>query len=174
MKLIVVAVATLVLLAAPARAEPASADASARRLELSERYFKALHLETNYIALMKSMLPILMAGRAPAQSGEALEETFRAVIDEVMPQMIKDMEAIMVPACAEIFTEEELAGLVGFYESPAGQSLVVKTPQLSARTSPEMAKLMPKYQVLFVERLLERLCAEGACGPDKTPARTPS
>lgn len=169
MKLITAALAALLLSVSPASAEP-----SPHKLELAQRYFKSMHMETNFVAMVKNMLPAIAADAPPGVSTEAIQKITGEVLDEVMPPMLQDMEGIMTQACAQVFTEEELAALVAFYESPVGQSVVDKGPLLAASTSTGMAKLMPKFRALFIARMFEKLCADGACEPDKTPARTPS
>jgi hypothetical protein len=60
------------------------------------------------------------------------------------------MESMFVDIYAEVFTTEELEGIITFYESPAGQKFVAKQPELMAATMQKMqgvmAELMPEIQ----------------------------
>lgn len=67
---------------------------------------------------------------------------------EAMREM--DWEGIFAEIYAEVFTADEIQGLIDFYSSPVGQKLLEKQPQLTAATmrrmQAEMAKIMPKVQ----------------------------
>lgn len=58
---------------------------------------------------------------------------------------------------SEVFTEQELQGLVDFYGSPAGQAFVKKQPELTKRTmmitNGLMMKIMPKMQQIIKEQM---------------------
>jgi hypothetical protein len=60
------------------------------------------------------------------------------------------MEGMFVEIYAEVFTVEELEGIISFYESPAGQKFIAKQPELMAKTMEKMqtvmAELMPAIQ----------------------------
>jgi hypothetical protein len=55
-----------------------------------------------------------------------------------------------VQAYREMFTQEEIDGLIAFYQTPAGQSLVNKQPELAKRTmtilQQRMAPVMQRIQ----------------------------
>ena len=55
-----------------------------------------------------------------------------------------------VQAYREMFTQEEIDGLIAFYQPPAGQSLVNKQPELAKRTmtilQQRMAPVMQRIQ----------------------------
>ena len=66
-------------------------------------------------------------------------------------------------AYAEVFTTEELTAMDNFYESPVGQSMLAKTPQV-------MAKIMPKVTGFLPDMMAEtqkRVCAEIDCTAQK-------
>jgi hypothetical protein len=60
------------------------------------------------------------------------------------------MEGMFVEIYAEVFTVEELEGIITFYASPAGQKFIAKQPELMAKTMEKMqtvmAELMPAIQ----------------------------
>jgi hypothetical protein len=61
-----------------------------------------------------------------------------------------DWNKMFAEVYAEVFTAEEIDGLIKFYKSPLGQKLLAKEPQLTkatmAKMQVEMAKIMPKLQ----------------------------
>jgi len=58
------------------------------------------------------------------------------------------MKGMFVDIYAEVFTVEELEGMIAFYESPIGRKFIKKQPQLTAAT-------MQKMQVLMQEMMPE-------------------
>jgi hypothetical protein len=60
-----------------------------------------------------------------------------------------------IAACAATFTEDELKSLIEFYKSPAGRTLVEKTPMMMQKSSEIMSRHMieiaPKIQEIVKE-----------------------
>jgi hypothetical protein len=58
-----------------------------------------------------------------------------------------------------MFSQEEIDGLIAFYQTPAGQSLVSKQPELTNRTmailQQRMAPVMQRIQKMSEETALE-------------------
>ena len=52
------------------------------------------------------------------------------------------MKGMFVDIYAEVFTVEELEGMIAFYESPIGRKFIKKQPQLTAATMQKMKVLM--------------------------------
>lgn len=73
---------------------------------------------------------------------------------------------------AETFTEEELDEIIKFYQTPVGQKLIAKMPELSRRSievgQKQMTTLLPKIQALSQE-----MKAKEAAAPAAEPAATP-
>ena len=60
----------------------------------------------------------------PSDKAQELQKMFD--IDDVMKQLM--------PVYAKYYTEEDLKGLIAFYESPAGQKMIQVTPELIKET----------------------------------------
>jgi hypothetical protein len=84
----------------------------------------------------------------------------QAMQSELMKLMKKEltwssMKAEFVAAYAATFTDDELRGLIAFYESPVGRAFIAKTPELTERTtaisSARMQVIMPRVQELLME-----------------------
>lgn len=75
----------------------------------------------------------------------------KASTDRTFKEMLKiDWEGIFADVYTEVFTEEELQGLVDFYKTPVGQKFIAKQLDLQkatmGRMQVEMAKIMPQIQ----------------------------
>ena len=145
---------------------PASAEPSKATMALAQRYADAIHFERQMMSIMDNMLPAMveqtlkkrglpMTTELKAAIGRAGAETMR----DVSPKML----ALLIPVIAETFSEAELQAAVAYYESPAAQSLLAKTPQFTARVTPAMAGLGPVIEAAFQDRL----CREIACDAQK-------
>ena len=158
-------------LAGALMATAALAAPTARQTELAHRYIAAVHMERTMDATMKAMMPTMLAG---IPQGSEVQEARRKAVMEVLPQVMSEMMSKMLarmePIVAETFTEQELSDLVKFYESPTGQAVVDKTPQLAMRMAPVMRELMPE----MTKELMAKVCARSDCTSDQKAAAKPS
>jgi len=86
---------------------------------------------------------------------EETKKGAKAIMEKTMESSMKEMmtldwEGMFAEIYSEVFTEEELQGLIEFYKSPVGQKFLEKQPELAAATMQkmqgQMAKIMPKIQ----------------------------
>jgi hypothetical protein len=96
---------------------------------------KSMQLEQ----LKKSDLP----AEARAQSEEVQQKTMALVADRMSYEKIKPM---FVQIYADVFSEEEIDGIVSFYKSPSGKAMLEKMPLLMQRVMPMMQKLSSDLQ----------------------------
>lgn len=152
--------AALVLSAGSSFAEaPAAPAPSARAIELSQRYFKAMRLEDTLGKALDMLDPVLLtAGEGDAEQAEAMRSATKQALDAAMPQYI----AKMTPLLASAYSEEELAALVAFYESPVGQSVVAKSRDVGGISSQAMKDLLPG----IMDDAMDRYCREMGCEDD--------
>jgi hypothetical protein len=143
---------------------PARADETTRRAKAKEM-MALLHLDR----LMKQMMDATMAqvntvskqmaARSATPDAQAKIDKFQQkVLDLMQSQMQwKDLEPIYVDLYAKAFTDEELDGIIAFYKSPAGVSMLEKMPQLTAEAQkigqermravqPQLEQLMQDFQ----------------------------
>jgi uncharacterized protein len=85
----------------------------------------------------------------------AMREAMNEAIAVVLPKWTEGL----VPHVAAAFTEEELAAMVAFYESPIGQSVVAKSQTLAKPSMDVMTGLMPD----FAADMLSRYCEKAEC-----------
>lgn len=142
-----------------ASAGAASAQPTARQLELAQRYVATMRPE-RMAGISDSMLSALM-GPAKGADAEAKRARYLAVMRDVNAELLSEMAVRMTPILAETFTEKELEDVVVFYEGPSGRAIIEKTPELTARMTPLMLELIPKVQA----KVIERLCEDGSCAP---------
>lgn len=80
-----------------------------------------------------------------------------------------DLRPEFVKIYADLFTVEELEGLIAFYESPLGAKLLEKQPELirlsSEATQNRVADLIPKIELIVMDARINRLKGK----PDKPP-----
>jgi len=88
-------------------------------------------------------LPPEQAKEAKALAKQSMNSTFEAM--KSIP-----WEETFAEIYASVFSEEELQGLIDFYQSPVGQKFLEKQPELMKTTMQkmqgEMAKIMPQIQ----------------------------
>lgn len=135
--IVIIALGISILMGAAHAQEPA-------KLALSEKLLTVMEMQKT-IEQSFSAITKMIPGNA-AQSPEA-KNVFDMIMKELSWANIKDG---YIKLYAEVFTEEELKGLISFYESPAGQAFVKKQPELTqksmALSQQMMMKIMPKLQ----------------------------
>lgn len=133
-----------------------------RSLELSKRYFRAMRLEDSLSKALDSLDPALLGGEdAGPEQAEAMRSATKQALDAAMPRYIEKM----TPLLASAYTEEELAALVAFYESPLGQSVVAKSRDVGGISSQAMKDLLPG----IMDDAMDRYCRQMGCEDDSGP-----
>lgn len=157
--LTVLALSSVLALPAVASAEP-----SAKALALTRRMVAAMHIDETMVPMMRSMSQQQFDGVFAQQKGltDAQKAALTRAISEAIDETYSDglMQKIMdklIPAYAEVYTEEELQGVVDFYESPIGQSVLRKMPQLGVVAGKSMSEMMPSMMADMNARLAKKL-----------------
>jgi hypothetical protein len=131
------AVAALVFVLASASAH---ADAS---IESVERLMQVMQVQTQLEAMQAQTLPLMQnamrQGLGTQMSTAASEHLFNVVMPR-MDAVIREefswakLKSSFAAIYAETFTQEEVDGLIAFYDGPIGRSLIAKTPELTQRS----------------------------------------
>jgi hypothetical protein len=129
---------------------------TAATLADAENLFKVMRFDEMMAKMLdqqkKVMGPMLQKQMAAAAARMNLtpeeQQQFTAFqqksIDDMMSSLLgPDMRTQMEQTYSEVFTKDELDGLSAFYGTPAGQALVDKTPEVSAKMQ---ALMIPKMQ----------------------------
>lgn len=148
-------------LAAPAAA---SAEPSAKALALTRRMVAAMHVEQTMAPLIRSVLQqevdMTVAQRKTLSDQQktmlsgALTEAVGEVVDSGLMSRVVDK---LVPAYAEVYSEQELQAVVDFYESPIGQSVLKKMPLLGPAATKVMVEIAPEIQADLAARIAKKL-----------------
>ena len=157
--------------ATPASAAPVSKATPATRA-LAERYFEVVHYDKMLNQMMKGMMPAMIEAmrRQTPDVTEAQGQIFSDVALEASQDMFRRMKAPMLDAMAEVFTEQELRDLIAFYQTPTGQALLAKTPELTQRMAADMPAIMGDMQAEMHAKLCARMtCAGAKDAGSKTP-----
>jgi hypothetical protein len=126
---------------------------------------------TRLLALMKAealadqVFERMKAETATMSTADATEKE-RAHAQEIQAKimdLVKDrmswekMRPVYVKMYSETFSGEEIDGMLAFYQSPAGQAVLEKMPQLVSRimalAQSQMASLMPEIERLVKEQV---------------------
>jgi hypothetical protein len=131
-------------------AAPILADEASKKAKIEEM----LQL-THYDQMMQQMLEQMknmqleqlkkadMPAEARAQSEEIQQKTMTLVADRMSYEKFKPA---FIQIYAEVFSEEEIDGIVSFYKSPAGKAMLEKSPLLMQRVMPMMQKAIGDMQ----------------------------
>lgn len=148
-------------LAVPAAA---SAEPTAKALALTKRMVEAMHVEDNMVPMMRAMTRQQFDGVFAQQKGlndqqkAAMSRALSETMDETFSGgLMQKMMEKLIPAYAEVYTEEELQALVDFYESPVGQSVLKKMPELGAVAGKSISEMMPGMMADMTARLSKKL-----------------
>jgi len=141
---------------------------SAKALELSRKYIALLGMEARMNTMMTSILPALVNDPAAGleDAGEDRRQAFADSVRESTVAIVPMMMDRMAVVYAETLNEKELQGLVDFYGSPIGTSVLAKSLALSPAATDIMTELMPQMK----KDMMVRLCARISC--DAKPVET--
>ena len=157
-RILIVAAAMLLALPLSARADEAS-----KRAKI-EQMLTVLKMEDNFNLLMKQ---VEQQGRQMGMSmtnPSQLTDADKKILDNFMTKLMAAMQETMgwqklksefIDLYAKAYTEEEVDGILTFYKSPVGQSMLAKTPQLvqqsMAISQTHMKEIQPKLEQLTEE-----------------------
>lgn len=155
----------VVLAVALAFASPAAArqDAVAERSSsesLARRYAELMELERMVVELTQAigqgyLDQLVELGGAEGQDVGLMREVMNDTYAALGPRVVDQIVSVYV----EVYTEEELAAMVAFYESPIGASIMTKTRQAEMM----IAEQMMGFEGMFAEEFTRRYCARAEC-----------
>jgi hypothetical protein len=133
---VVVTCAFVVSHALGAVAEPKAEDTKTR---LAIELMQAAHFDRN-MQLMKEQIPAMMEKQFDSLAGcdavqPVMKEFSGAVADKVSEILdSEDLKIDIAAVYAETFSEDELRGVIAFYESPLGKKLLDRMPELMQKS----------------------------------------
>ena len=133
---------------------PMLADEASKRARIEEM-LKLTNADalTNQVIQQVRNMALQNATRSGASDPQGVQTR---VLDLLKQEMSwEKMKPDYVKLYDELFTEEELDGIVAFYRSPAGQAMTKKMPQLVQRSmqmsQQKMTEIMPKIKQIIEE-----------------------
>ena len=166
MKTALIAVAGLLLCAAPALAQTAGPAPDAHKLELAHELIDAIHLEKMMDGMTGSIQKSLAASMT-AQASKGDQAKASAMLDasqEEMRELTPKLIDYMTVVYARELTEKELKDSLTFYHSDSGQSILAKTPALIQQMTPFMQQQMPQ----IIRGMFRRYCVKVTCTTQET------
>jgi len=164
----IISTLTLVLLIAGCSSVPSSKECCPEPMDASAaaaKLLEVLEMDKNFdgamqqaVQMQQGMLDQMdLTEEEKAEAKKAMGKSMQTVMDKFSWDNMKDM---FVEIYAEVFTAEELQGIIKFYESAEGQKFVQKQPQLMQVTMQKMqtlmAQMMPEIQK-EMEQMIEEL-----------------
>ncbi|TAA26832.1 DUF2059 domain-containing protein [Pseudoxanthomonas winnipegensis] len=159
-----VAVAALAAPAAPAPEAPASEASVRELLQVTDVRAMMRSMEDQVRATVGQSMQHAVQGQALNDAQRAiLDRTGKQMVDVMLEQMRYDvMEPEYIRLYTESFSQADVDGMLAFYRSPAGQSMLKKMPGLMKNSmvliQQRMQLLMPQIQKLQSE-MVEQLRA---------------
>jgi len=155
-------VRTLILAGAFAGAIPAHA-ADKAQLDEARKLFAAMHFERQLNAMMNSMGSALSReqgwGSQDPKAREIIVTETLAVLKERATEP-GGMVDLSMNAYANAFTLDEIRKIREFYESPAGQKLVAKIPEVTSQLMQESVKSVREAVPVICDRVKAKLTEE--------------
>jgi hypothetical protein len=155
------------------RAAPPSDQSINQLLQLTKVDQHMDSVFTQMEGAMKTSLQQATKGKPLSADEQAVLDRQQAKMAGIMKEELswEKMKDLYVQAYRETFSQEEIDGLIAFYQTPVGQSFVSKQPELMKRTmtilQQRMAPMMQRIQKMSEETALElqKAKAENPPGP---------
>ncbi len=137
--LLIIASITVTSLAGPAYAKDADQD---RRIAMAEEILRITQVDKIFkqisegaITGQKQALQLTLkdADFTDEERNEIIEEVSGVVIEELQ-SAFDQMTEKLAPLYADVYTAEELAGILAFYKSPAGKAMLAKQDVMMQRS----------------------------------------
>jgi uncharacterized protein len=161
----VTAAAALLMAAGGAHAQAEGA-VDAERLALAEKIYAMMGDQT-----MRSITGALKGALSASLKAEAGQDTARAQavqaalsdsLDDMMPRVVQGTARIM----ARDFSAQELRDMLAFYQSPTGQAVLRRMPEVTQQSMQMSLSLLPG----FMQKFESDYCARITCSPQEKQA----
>jgi hypothetical protein len=116
---------------------------------------------TQMAGLLKTSIQQATKGKPLSPDEQAILDRQQAKMTGVLKEELswEKMKDLYVQVYRETFSQEEIDGLIAFYQTPVGQSFVSKQPELTKRTMTIMQQCMaPLLQ--RIQKMSEETAAE--------------
>ena len=119
--------------------------------ESVDRLMQAMKVQAQLEMIHNQTLPAMQNAMKQSLAGQMRSEEAQRMFDTVMPKVnaiIRDelswarLKPDFAAIYGETFSQQEIDGLIAFYQGPIGTALVNKTPQLAQRSMQMMQQRM--------------------------------
>ncbi len=102
-------------------------------------------------ALMKNSMDQALKGSKPGVEEQKVLDAYVARSAQIISESVtaEGIKSLQVQLYAKYFTQEEVDGIIAFYQSPVGKSMLSKTPQIMQ----SVIAAMPALMAPMMERL---------------------
>ena len=144
-------------------ASGALAQDAARKAKIEEM-FRLMNIDRmmqQVMSQMKAMTEQQISGmKLPPEGQAAAQESQGRIMELVAERMsLEKMKPAYIQLYSEVFTDEELDGILAFYRSPAGRAMLEKTPLLMTKAMALVQKQMGDIQP-EIEKMMKELDAK--------------
>ncbi len=145
-----------------AMAAPASESSIKQLLAVTQAKKLVDGMSVQLDSMMSNTIRQALAGKTPtARQQKAIENMKNRTVALIHGELEwEKLEPMYIRLYKESFTEEEVAGMLSFYKTPAGQAVIYKMPVLMQKTMENMQKMteritpeMQKIQESFVAEM---------------------
>lgn len=150
------------------RVEPAPQDAGLARRSVLARELINLSAGPNFMKEFEQAMSEQLDGIT--QKGGEEAAWIRTNMPPMLSRMVVRLLDDMVPAYAELYTEEELRGQIDFYRSPVGRAVAAKAIPLGVAVQESQIEVMTS----FMAELQSKYCARFDCGEAGQTGAKPS
>ncbi|BBP02333.1 DUF2059 domain-containing protein [Sulfuriferula nivalis] len=171
MRIIKITIATVLLLSATvATAAPADENSIKQLLAITQAQKLVAGMLNQVDAMMSMSIQQALKGKVP-NPGE--QQAINNMKDKMVVLIHGDLawdkvEPMYIRLYKDTFTEEEVAGMLAFYKTPAGQAVIQKMPVLMQKSMFEVQNMLsqdrPKIQKIQQDFLVELKAANKGTG----------
>jgi len=144
--------------------------------ESVEKLMQVMKVQQQLEMIYSQTLPAMQNAMRQTLGGQLQSADAERMYNTVMPRVnavIRDelswakLKPEFATIYAETFTQQEIDGLIAFYQGPIGSALVNKLPQLSQRSMQMMQQHMPVVMQKAMQVVREEVDKEQAKGAKK-------
>jgi hypothetical protein len=158
----------------------AHADEASKRAKAQEM-FTILHMDrlmsqmTNNVLKQTSSMTEQLTAQDTTPEMKAKRADFQSQVLKLVDAQIgwKAIEPQYTDLYAQTYTEEELDAILAFYKSPAGTSMLAKSPELSAKSMQMVQSRLATIQPQLM-KMIQDFAHSNAPSAPAQPAHSPS
>jgi hypothetical protein len=147
------------------KATLADAQALLQKMNFSAMMTKILDQQRQAVAAMMKQ-QMLRRGMSPEDAAAAAAKQSQAMDAFWKAMDMNSLQDDIAGVYSNVFTKDELSGIAGFYDTPSGQALLAKTPEIQQQT---MAIMMPRMMQAMASMQKARAPAAPAAAPAASP-----